>query len=71
MLCVGWWETPTHKGRGSLCPNHKGGVYLFVLAIVNHLDVNGLDFGALVGCLPFVPCHNFDNSYVIDFFILI
>jgi hypothetical protein len=49
----------------------KEGVYLFVSTLVNHLDFSGLDFGALVSCLPFAPYHNFDNGCLIDFLILI
>jgi hypothetical protein len=64
-------KTPTHKERGLPCPSHKGGVYLFIPALVNHLYSSGLGFGALVGCLPFVSYHNFDNGCLIDFLILI
>jgi hypothetical protein len=69
VVCV-CGQNPTHKGRGSPCPSHKRGVYLFVSTLVNHLDFSGFDFGAL-GCLPFAPYHNFDIGCLIDFFILI
>jgi hypothetical protein len=36
------------------------------LAFATHLD-----FGALASCLPFAPYHNFNNSCLIDFLILI
>jgi hypothetical protein len=49
-----------------VCPNHKGGFTYFVLALASHLD-----YGVLVGCLPFVAYHNFNNGCLIDFLILI
>jgi hypothetical protein len=44
----------------------KEGFTYFVLVLANHLD-----YGVLVGCLPFVAYHNFNNGSIIDFFILI
>ncbi len=71
MLCVCVGK-PQHTKEGvHLVPTIKEGVYLFVSTPINRLDFSGLDFGALVGCLPFAPYHNFDNGCVIHFFILI
>jgi hypothetical protein len=63
-VCVG-------QGKHLFCvlgfvPTTKEGFTYFVLVLANHLD-----YGVLVGCLPFIAYHNFNNSCVIDFFNLI
>jgi hypothetical protein len=63
-VCVG-------KGKPLLCvlgfvPTTKEGFNYFILILASHLD-----YGTLVGCLPFVAYHNFNHVCLIEFFILI
>ncbi len=49
-----------------LVPTAKEGFTYFILAFAKHLD-----YGVIIGCLPFATYHNFNNGYFIDYFIFI